>query len=148
MQKTMKTRVLIAKVGCDIHERGALTISKALRDAGMEVIYTGRYQTPKSVAIAAVSEDVDVIALSDHTGSLPIIAAAVLDELRKLEAADIPIITGGLLTPEDVKALEKMGVSGNCGPGTPIEDIITLIEDIAAPSHRQHQERREHQVAS
>ena len=142
MQKTMKTRVLIAKVGCDIHERGALTISKALQEAGMEVIYTGRYQTPKGVATAAVSEDVDVIALSDHTGSLPIIAAAVLEELRKLEVADIPIIAGGLLTPDDVKALENMGVSGNCGPGTPIENIVDLIKNLAA---RPHHERRKDQ---
>jgi len=142
MQRTTNTRVLIAKVGCDIHERGALTISKALRDAGMEVIYTGRYQTPKGVAIAAVSEDVDVIALSDHTGSLPIIASAVLKELRKLEAADIPLITGGLLTPEDVRVLEKMGVSGNCGPGTPIEDIINLVKDITARPRPQRLERR------
>jgi len=132
MQKARKARVLIAKVGCDIHERGALTLSRALHDAGMEVIYTGRYQTPRGVAIAAVSEDVDVIALSDHTGSLPIIAAAVLDELRILEAADIPIIAGGLLTPDDVKALEDMGVSGNCGPGTPIEDIVNLIKGLVA----------------
>jgi len=141
MQKTMKTRVLIAKVGCDIHERGALTISKALQEAGMEVIYTGRYQTPKGVATAAVSEDVDVIALSDHTGSLPIIAAAVLEELRKLEVADIPIIAGGLLTPDDVKALENMGVFGNCGPGTPIENIVDLIKNLAARAH--HEKRRE-----
>ena len=130
MQKAMNVRVLIAKVGCDIHERGALTLSGALRDAGMEVIYTGRYQTPKGVAIAAVSEDVDVIALSDHTGSLPIIAAAVLDELRILKVADIPIIAGGLLTSDDVKTLENMGVSGNCGPGTPIDDIVDLIKNL------------------
>jgi len=140
MQKTMKIRVLIAKIGCDIHERGVLTISKALQDAGMEVIYTGRYQTPKGVATAAVSEDVNVIALSDHTGSLPIIAAAVLEELRKLEAADIPIIAGGLLTPDDVKALENMGVSGNCGPGTPIENVVDLIKDLV--HHKTHKDQQ------
>jgi methylmalonyl-CoA mutase C-terminal domain/subunit len=128
MQDERKNRVLIAKVGCDIHERGARTLLKALRDAGMEVIYTGRYQTPGAVARAAVEEDVDVIALSDHTGSLPIIAASVLDELKGLDAADIPLIAGGLLTPDDVKALEDMGVMGNCGPGTPIEVIIDLID--------------------
>jgi methylmalonyl-CoA mutase C-terminal domain/subunit len=145
MQKAKKTRVLIAKVGCDIHERGALTILKALQDAGMEVIYTGRYQTPKGVATAAVSKDVDVIALSDHTGSLPIIAAAVLDELRTLQATNIPIIAGGLLTPEDVKALENMGVSGNCGPGTPTEDIIGLIKDLVARPHPHHHESYKNQ---
>lgn len=120
-------RVLIAKVGCDIHERGALTLLTALRDAGMEVIYTGRYQTPEAVAGAAVSEDVDVIALSDHTGSLPIIAEQVLGELRKLDAADIPLVAGGLLSPHDAEALAEMGVGGNCGPGTPIEAVIEII---------------------
>jgi methylmalonyl-CoA mutase C-terminal domain/subunit len=123
-------RVLIAKVGCDIHERGALTLMTTLRDVGMEVIYTGRYQTPQGVANAAFSEDVDVIALSDHTGSLPIIADEVLKELKKLDAADIPIIAGGLLTPDDVKSLEKMGVTGNYGPGTPIDVIIEHIKGL------------------
>ena len=102
MKDERKKRVLVAKVGCDIHERGALTLVTSLRDAGVEVIYTGRYQTPAGVANAAVSEDVDVIALSDHTGSLPIIA----------------------------KALEGMGVTGNLGPGTPIEDIIEHINNL------------------
>jgi methylmalonyl-CoA mutase C-terminal domain/subunit len=133
MQDGRKIRVLIAKVGCDIHERGALTLLRALRDAGMEVIYTGRYQTPDGVAGAAVTEDVDVIALSDHTGSLPIIASQVIGELEKHEASDIPIIAGGLLTPEDVKALEDMGVTGNLGPGTPIGVIIDHINGLVKP---------------
>jgi methylmalonyl-CoA mutase C-terminal domain/subunit len=97
-------RVLIAKVGCDIHERGALTLMTTLRDIGMEVIYTGRYQTPQGVANAAISEDVDVM--------------------------DIPIISGGLLAPEDIKALEAMGVTGNYGPGTPIDLIIKHIKSL------------------
>jgi methylmalonyl-CoA mutase C-terminal domain/subunit len=130
MEETRKSRVLIAKVGCDIHERGALTLLTALSGAGMEVIYTGRYQTPEAVASAAVSEDVDVIALSDHTGSLPIIAEQVIAELNKLEVSDIHIIAGGLLMPDDVKTLESMGVKGNCGPGTPIEVIIDLIDEV------------------
>jgi methylmalonyl-CoA mutase, C-terminal domain len=125
-------RVLIAKVGCDIHERGALTLMTTLRDMGMEVIYTGRYQTIQGVANAAVSEDVDVIALSDHTGSLPIIAEGVISELKKMDVADIPIIAGGLLAPADIKSLEKMGVTGNYGPGTPIEVIIEHIKSLVA----------------
>jgi methylmalonyl-CoA mutase C-terminal domain/subunit len=133
MRDARKNRVLIAKVGCDIHERGALTLVTSLRDAGMEVIYTGRYQTANGVANAAVSEDVDVIALSDHTGSLPIIAEAVLDELKKLDVTDIPIIAGGLLTPDDVKALENMGITVNCGPGTPIDVIIDHINSLVGP---------------
>jgi methylmalonyl-CoA mutase, C-terminal domain len=133
MPEARKIRVLIAKVGCDIHERGALTLSRALRDAGMEVIYTGRYQTPEGVANAAVSEDVDVIALSDHTGSLPIIAGQVIDALEAQGAVQVPITAGGLLTLEDVKALEAMGVSGNYGPGTPIETIIEHINALVKP---------------
>ena len=125
-------RVLIAKVGCDIHERGALTLMTNLRDIGMEVIYTGRYQTPQGVANAAVSEDVDVIALSDHTGSLPIIADGVITELKKLNVTDIPIISGGLLDSDDIKSLEAMGVTGNYGPGTPMNLIIEHIKSLVA----------------
>lgn len=130
MNNERKIRVLIAKVGCDIHERGALTLLTSLRDEGMEVIYTGRYQTPAGVAHAAASEDVDIIALSDHTGSLPIIAESVLAELKKLGTEDIKLIAGGLLTPHDVKDLEKMGVTGNYGPGTPLEVIVDHIRGI------------------
>lgn len=132
MGNERKIRVLTAKVGCDIHERGVLTLMTALRDQGMEVIYTGRYQTPKGVARAAVSEAVDVIALSDHTGSLPIIAQSVLAELDKLGVTDIKIIAGGLLTATDAQELEKMGVTGNYGPGTPLETIIDHIRAIAS----------------
>jgi methylmalonyl-CoA mutase, C-terminal domain len=130
MNSEKKIRVLIAKVGCDIHERGALTLLTSLRDEGMEVIYTGRYQTPAGVAHAAASEDVDIIALSDHTGSLPIIAGSVLAELKKIGADDIKLIAGGLLTPHDVKDLEKMGVTGNYGPGTPLGVIVDHIRGI------------------
>ena len=131
MTKEKKIRILIAKVGCDIHERGALTLLTTFRDEGMEAIYTGRYQTPKGVANAAVSEDVDIIALSDHTGSLPIIAEGVIAELKKLGVTDMPIISGGLLTPSDIKELEKMGVTGNYGPGTPMEMILAHIRSVA-----------------
>lgn len=127
MKEERKIRVLIAKVGCDIHERGALTLLHRFRDAGMEVIYTGRYQSPEGVANAAVAEDVDVIALSDHTGSMRIIAAAVLEALERLEAADIHILAGGLISPEDAEALEGMGVSGNYGPGTPLDLIVDHV---------------------
>jgi methylmalonyl-CoA mutase C-terminal domain/subunit len=126
-----KIRVLIAKVGCDIHERGALTLLTTLRDKGMEAIYTGRYQTAKGVAHAAASEDVDVIALSDHTGSLPIIAESVLTELKKIGVTDMKVIAGGLLSPKDIKELEEMGVTGNFGPGTDLEIIIDHIRKVA-----------------
>ena len=107
MNKDRKIRVLIAKIGCDIHERGALTLLHTFRDAGMEAIYTGRYQTPEAVVTAAIDEDVDLIALSDHTGSLPIIASSVLVELKRRKADDIPVMAGGLLSPRDVQEIER-----------------------------------------
>ena len=130
MDTGRKIRILIAKVGCDIHERGALTLLYTFRDAGMEAIYTGRYQTAEAVAAAAIAEGVDLIALSDHTGSLPIIATSVLEALRERDAADIPIIAGGLLSPEDVRELEALGVSGNYGPGTPLDLVVEHVEKL------------------
>ena len=130
MDKNRKIRVLVAKVGCDIHERGALTLLHVLKDAGMEAIYTGRYQSPEGVARAAAAEAVDVIALSDHTGSMPIIAASVLDALKELDATDIRIIAGGLILPQDVPELEMMGVSGNYGPGTPLDTIVNHVKEL------------------
>jgi len=128
MHEERKIRILIAKIGCDIHERGALTLLYTFRDAGMEAIYTGRYQTPEAVATAAINEAVDVIALSDHTGSMPIIAEAVMEELKRRDAADIPIMTGGLISPGDAKVLGEMGVSGNYAPGTPLDVIVEHIK--------------------
>jgi len=130
MREDRKIRILIAKIGCDIHERGAITLLYAFRDAGMEAIYTGRYQTPKAVAAAAINEDVDVIALSDHTGSMPIIATSLLEELKNRDATDIRIMTGGLIAPEDTKVLNEMGVSGNYGPGTPIDLIVEHVKKL------------------
>jgi methylmalonyl-CoA mutase C-terminal domain/subunit len=128
MQGDRKIRILIAKIGCDIHERGALTLLYTFRDAGMEAIYTGRYQTPEAVVTAAVDEGVDIIALSDHTGSMPIIATAVLEELKKRDATDIHIITGGLISPEDAKVLTEMGAPCNYGPGTPLDLIVENVK--------------------
>ena len=125
-----KIRILIAKIGCDIHERGALTLLYTFRDAGMEAIYTGRYQTPEAVVTAAIDEDVDVIALSDHTGSMPIIAETVLEELKKWDTMDIYVMTGGLISPDDAEALEKMGTVGNYGPGTPLDVIVNTIRSL------------------
>lgn len=125
-----KIRILIAKIGCDIHERGALTLLYTFRDAGMEAIYTGRYQTPEAVVTAAIDEDVNVIALSDHTGSMPIIAETVLEELKKWDTMDIHVMTGGLISPDDAKALEKMGTVGNYGPGTPLDVIVNTVKSL------------------
>ena len=130
MHQNRKIRILIAKVGCDIHERGALTLLYAFRDAGMETIYTGRYQTPEAVVTAAIDEDVDIIALSDHTGSMPIIAASVLEELKKRNVEDIRVMTGGLISTDDVKVLDEMGALGNYAPGTPLDVIVEHVKTL------------------
>ena len=131
MGSNRKIRILIAKSGCDIHERGPYTLMTAFRDAGMEVIYTGRYQSSEAIAKTALVEDVDIIALSDHTGSMPIIAEGVLEALEKLGAMDIRVMAGGLINSQDVEDLEAMGVSGNFGPGTPLDVIIQHIAGLA-----------------
>jgi methylmalonyl-CoA mutase, C-terminal domain len=123
-------RILLAKAGCDIHERGVLTLLNVFRDAGMEVIYTGRYQTPEGIANAAVTEDVDLIAISDLTGSLEIIARQVITALKQICADDIPIIVGGLMTAEDEKALAAMGVAGAFGTGSPTDIIVRCVKKI------------------
>jgi methylmalonyl-CoA mutase C-terminal domain/subunit len=125
-----KARVIIGKVGCDIHERGALTMLNVFRDAGMEVIYTGRFQTEEGVVNAAIAEDVDFIAISDLTGSLVIICKKILKELRAQNAMDIKVIAGGLLTQDDIDELTARGVAGCFGTGSPFNDAVELIEKL------------------
>ena len=125
--KSKTIRIVIGKVGCDIHERGALILARAFRDAGMEVIYLGRYQTAEAIAKAAVDEDVDVIALSDHTGSMRYIADEIVKALAKFGGTDIPVVAGGLIAKKDLPYLEKLGITGNYGPGTPLEVVIDHI---------------------
>lgn len=124
-QKTI--RIIIGKVGCDIHERGALVLARAFRDAGMEVIYLGRFQTADAIAKTAVDEDASVIALSDHTGSMRYIADQMMEALKKYKGTDIPVIAGGLIAKRDLPYLEKLGITGNFGPGTPLPTIIEHI---------------------
>jgi len=126
--KSKTIRIVIGKVGCDIHERGTLVLARAFRDAGMEVIYLGRFQTAESVAKTAVDEDANIIALSDHTGSMRYIAADIVEALKKYGGTDIPVIAGGLIPKKDLSYLEKLGVTGNFGPGTPLPMIIDHIK--------------------
>ena len=126
-QRSKIIRVVIGKVGCDIHERGAFTLVMAFRDAGMEVVYTGRYQTPKAIVKTAIEENADVIALTDHTGGMRYIAANVVKALQKYEGNNIRVIAGGLIPSKDIPILEKMGVTGNYGPGTPLDVIIDHV---------------------
>ena len=124
-----KYRILIAKVGTDIHERGALTIMNVLRDAGYEVIYTGRFQSEVAVAKAAIAEDVDLIGISDHTGSFPIISKKVLDTLKEL-GSDIPLFCGGLMTDEDIECMKKLGVVACYPAGCPVENTLEDLKTI------------------
>jgi len=122
-----RIRIVIGKVGCDIHERAVFALMYALKDAGMEVIYTGRYQTAEAVVKTAIDESADVLALSDSTGSMRYIAVNVMAALKKYKADNICVVAGGLIPPRDMPILEKMGVTGNYGPGTPLDVIIDHI---------------------
>lgn len=129
IQMEKKIRILIAKVGCDIHERGARTMMHAFREAGMEVIYTGRFQTEQSVVSAAVAEDVDLIAVSDLTGSLPIISEKILGSQKEL-GVDIPLTVGGLMTEDDIEKMYAMGVKGCFGTGYPVDECVQKVLEI------------------
>lgn len=121
-------RVLIAKPGLDGHDRGALVISQALRDAGMEVIYTGLRQSPKQIVQAAIQEDVDVIGLSSLSGAHNVLFPKVLEELKATDASDILVFGGGVIPHEDIRDLENQGIRKIFTPGTPMATITGFIE--------------------
>ncbi len=129
MANDKKIRVLAAKPGLDGHDRGIKVISRALRDAGMEVIYTGLRQTPKQIVSAAVQEDVDVIALSVLSGAHGYLFPKVMELLKEQDADDILTIGGGIIPEEDIPALKKAGVAEIFGPGTYTSDIIEFIRE-------------------
>ena len=130
-------RVLVAKPGLDGHDRGAKVVAAALRDAGMEVIYTGLHQTPEMIATAAVQEDVDVVGLSILSGAHMTLIPRVLDLLREQGRDDILITGGGIIPKEDVEALEKRGVGKLFGPGTPTSELVSYIKDWFATREQQ-----------
>ena len=130
-------RVLVAKPGLDGHDRGAKVVAAALRDAGMEVIYTGLHQTPEMIATAAVQEDVDVVGLSILSGAHMTLIPRVLDLLREEGRDDILITGGGIIPKEDVEALEKRGVGKLFGPGTPTSELVSYIKDWFATREQQ-----------
>ena len=125
-------RVLIAKPGLDGHDRGAKVIARALRDAGMEVIYTGLRQTPEQVAEAAVQEDVDVVALSLLSGAHMTLMPKVVELLKQKGADDIVVLGGGVIPPDDAAELKKRGIRDVFGPGTPTETIVDYVRQVAA----------------
>ena len=119
-----KIRVLVAKPGLDGHDRGAKVVARALRDAGMEVIYTGLRQTPEMVAEAALQEDVDVVGLSILSGAHMALVPRVLELLKANGQGQVRVFLGGIIPDEDVPRLKELGVAGIYGPGAPTEDII------------------------
>lgn len=128
-------RILIAKPGLDGHDRGAKVVARALRDAGMEVIYTGLRQTPEMIVAAALQEDVDAIGLSILSGAHLPLVERVMQLLQENEMAEVPVFLGGIIPQDDIPALRAMGVAGVFGPGSTMEAIIRFIEEIlAAPS--------------
>ena len=122
-----KIRVLVAKPGLDGHDRGAKVIARALRDAGMEVIYTGLRQTPEMVVNAALQEDVDVIGLSILSGAHNAIVPRVTELLRQNQMDDVLLLVGGIIPDQDVEALKRAGVAAVFQPGTPMDSIIEFI---------------------
>lgn len=127
-----KIRVLIAKPGLDGHDRGAKVVARALRDAGMEVIYTGLRQTPEMIAEAALQEDVDVIGLSILSGAHMALVPRVLELLKANGQEHVRVFVGGIIPDEDVPRLIEMGVVGVYGPGTLTDDIIADIKQSLA----------------
>ena len=128
MSNENKIRVLVAKPGLDGHDRGAKVVARALRDAGMEVIYTGIRQTPEMIVEAAVQEDVDVVGLSILSGAHLELFPAITAGLKKKGKTDVLIVAGGIIPDEDVTALKKIGVKAVFGPGTPTYKIIEFIK--------------------
>jgi methylmalonyl-CoA mutase C-terminal domain/subunit len=124
-----KIRVLVAKPGLDGHDRGAKVVARALRDAGMEVIYTGIRQTPEMIVEAALQEDVDVVGLSILSGAHMALCPRVVELLRKEGMDDVVVLVGGIIPDEDVAPLKALGVQGVFGPGTKTGEIVGFIRE-------------------
>ncbi|MDF1500253.1 MAG: cobalamin B12-binding domain-containing protein [Anaerolineales bacterium] len=122
-----KLRVLVAKPGLDGHDRGAMVVARALRDAGMEVIYTGLRQTPEMIAEAALQEDVDLIGLSILSGAHMALVPRILELLKTQGQHDVHVLLGGIIPDEDVDELKSLGVSAIFGPGTPTTEIVSVV---------------------
>jgi methylmalonyl-CoA mutase C-terminal domain/subunit len=128
-----KIRVVIAKPGLDGHDRGAKVIARALRDAGMEVIYTGLRQTPEQIAAAALQEDADVIGLSILSGAHMHVCPRLMELLKEKGLNDVLVLVGGIIPDVDIPALKQMGVKGIFLPGSPMQDIIDYINANVRP---------------
>jgi methylmalonyl-CoA mutase C-terminal domain/subunit len=128
-------RVLIAKPGLDGHDRGAKIIARALRDAGVEVIYTGLRQTPEMVAEAALQEDVDAVGLSILSGAHMALTPRILELMRANGQGEVPVFVGGIIPDEDVAELKRLGVRAVFGPGTTMAEVVQAITAEVKPTH-------------
>jgi methylmalonyl-CoA mutase C-terminal domain/subunit len=128
LSSSKKIRVLVAKPGLDGHDRGAKIVARALRDAGMEVIYTGLRQTPEMIAEAAIQEAVHVVGLSILSGAHNALLPKVTELLQKEGAGDVLVIAGGIIPEDDIPELKKHGVAEVFGPGTPLTEIVDYIK--------------------
>ncbi len=128
MTEKKTIRVLIAKPGLDGHDRGAKVVARALRDAGMEVIYTGLRQTPEMIVEAAIQEDVDVIGLSILSGAHMMIFPKIMQLLKQKNAEDIMVFAGGIIPQDDVPEIQSMGIKAVFGPGTPTAKVIEFLQ--------------------
>lgn len=130
-----RPRVLIGKPGLDGHDRGAKVTARALRDAGMEVIYTGLRQTPEMIVEAALQEDVDAIGLSILSGAHMPLMARIMELMAENEMTDVPVFLGGIVPDDDVPRLREMGVAAVFGPGTSLDDVIAQFRTAIAARH-------------
>jgi methylmalonyl-CoA mutase C-terminal domain/subunit len=137
MTELRPIRVLVAKPGLDGHDRGAKVVAAALRDAGMEVIYTGLHQTPEMIATAAVQEDVDVVGLSILSGAHMTLFPRVVELLHEQGRDDVLVTGGGIIPQEDMDALHARGVGKLFGPGTPTSDLVRYIQEWFGQRERQ-----------
>lgn len=122
-------RILVAKPGLDGHDRGAKVMARAFRDAGMEVIYTGLFQTPEMIASAALQEDVDAVGLSILSGAHMTLFPAIVEALKAVGREDALIVAGGTIPAEDIPAIEEMGISKVFGPGTPLQVAVSYVQE-------------------
>ena len=131
MDEKRKIRVLLSKLGLDGHERGVIVVAAALRDAGMEVIYLGRHQTPEQIVQTAIEEDVDIVGLSSLADAHQTLAPRVVNLLREREVKDIPVILGGFIQPEDIPMLKEAGIAEIFGIGSRLDTIVEFVRNNA-----------------
>ena len=131
---TAPIRVLVAKPGLDGHDRGAKVVARALRDAGIEVVYTGLHQTPEMIVEAAIQEDVDAVGMSVPSGAHMTLFAAVIELLKERDAADIVVFGGGIIPEDDIEPLTQLGVAKVFTPGTTTTEIVEWVRATAGPA--------------